>query len=371
VIPTPPDPFEAWLRPPVEVPGSDPRFEVRRALPQEFARIYDLVDEAFGRRRPRPLYDWLYRANPMGLARCWIVVERASGALLKSGAGFPWPIWRGREALMGTLSGDAATAPAWQRKGLAAVRRAFSESHPWFRDVCTIAGPNAGSRTVSEKAGRGEGLLGALRGATLPLRSAPLLARAGVPPALARPAGAVADGALAAWRAAAARGAARAQGRIERVDRFTIDFDAVTERCMAWPLFWAPHNADFLNWRYLAHPVETYAALALVEDERPGGYAVVCLERDKATLSELAVEPRPRARAMKLLAGAIDVAREAGCASLNFFAPPGWRHWGLLHRAGFLPYRTTNHFEVLARRWEPEVLDLRNWQVTPGDRDFR
>jgi len=80
--------------------GGSP-FEVRRARPEEFERIYDTVDAAFGRKRPRELFDWLYVRNPGGIARCWIVVERETGTILKTGAGFPWPILRGGPASLG------------------------------------------------------------------------------------------------------------------------------------------------------------------------------------------------------------------------------------------------------------------------------
>jgi len=371
LIPTPPDRFAEWFGAPVVVPSSDLRFEVRRAAPEEFERVYDVVDLAFGKPRPRAHFDWLYRRNPFGLARCWIVAWRESGAILKTGAYFPWPIWRGRDALLGALSGDACTVPEWQRKGLAAVRRAYSRAHPWYREYCGIAGPNEGSRIVSQKAGEGAQLLGTLRGASLPLRGAPLFRRAGAPRPIAGAAGAAVDLGLTAWHGFSARRARRVPGRVETIRRFTLDFDEVTERCMAWPLYWSPHNVDFLNWRYLDHPVESYVALALVEDERPTAYAVVCLEPDKATLAEFAADATPPDRARKLLSAAVDVAREAGCGSLNFFGPPGWRHWSLFARSGFLPYRTRNHLEAFGRNYEPEVLDLRNWQLTPGDRDFR
>lgn len=371
MIPTPADPFEEWLRLPLQVESSDPRFDVRRAKPAEFERIYDVVDLAFGKKRSRAQFDWLYRDNPFGKARCWIVIERESGEILKSGAGFPWPIWRGREPLLGSLAGDAATLPHWQRKGLTAIRRSFYNAHPWCDDFCGIGGPNESSRIVSRKAGDKHLLLGALVGGLVPLRSRGLLERAGVPAVVARPAGATADALFSAWRGWASNTAEGAAGRVEEVDRFTVDFDEVTERSMAWSGFWSPHNAEFLNWRYLDHPVEAYVGLAFVEEERPTGYAVVCLEEEKATLAEFAVPSDPPDRSLKLLSKAIAVARDAGCASLNFFGTPTWHHWPLFRRAGFIPYQTKNHLSGFGRRHEPEVLDSRNWQVTPGDRDFR
>jgi len=78
LIPTPPDPFEEWMRTPVSDGPEDSPFEVRRAQPEEFEKVYDTVDAAFGRKRPRELYDWLYRGNPTGIARRWIVIERES-----------------------------------------------------------------------------------------------------------------------------------------------------------------------------------------------------------------------------------------------------------------------------------------------------
>jgi len=370
LIPTPPDPFEEWLHAPLGADCPDPRFEVRRLVPDDFERVYDCVDAAFGRKRPRPLYEWLYRRNPMGTARCWGMLERSSGELVKTSAAFPWPIWRGDTPLRGSLGGDAATVPAWQRQGLSAIRRPVTRSHPWYGKTCGIAGPNEGSRAVARSAGNPQNLLGDLPGGVALLRPAPLLERARLPRAIARPLGAPAAAVLAAWRRLALRSGRGLATRVEPVTRFSTDFDEVTERHMAWPGFWCPHNAAFLNWRYLEHPVERYEALALVEAERPVAYAVVRLAGTRATLAELAAPTRPSAPAARLLGACMDLAEEAGCELMSFFSTPAWRHWGLLRRAGFLPYRTSNHFEASCRELEPEVNELGRWQITPGDRDY-
>ena len=54
---------------PVTEGPADSPFLVRRAAPSEFERVYDTVDAAFGRKRPRALYDWLYKQNSGGTAR--------------------------------------------------------------------------------------------------------------------------------------------------------------------------------------------------------------------------------------------------------------------------------------------------------------
>jgi hypothetical protein len=370
VIPTPADPFEEWLRLPVEALPADSPYEVRRALPDEFPRLWDVVDEAFGVKRPRPLFDWLYRANPYGTARCWIVVERKTGDLLKTGASFPWPVWRGSEPLLGALGGDAATLPHWQRRGLSHVRNRVRRSHPWFRRFCAIAGPNAGSRAVIRKDGRGANVLGRLRAGVALLQTQGALDAFGLPTALGRPLGALSDAFFAAWPGRRPPSLSASSARVERVARFTTDFDEVTLRHMAWPEFWCPHNAEFLNWRYLDHPTETYVGLAVIEDERPSAYAVVRLAGRGATLAELAVERRSPERSRALLVEAMALAREAGCAYLNFFATPRFPHWGTLRSAGFLPYVSKNWAEASCPSLEPDVQQMRNWQILPGDRDY-
>lgn len=345
-------------------------FEVRRARPEEFEQIYDTVDSAFGRKRPRELFNWLYLRNPGGIARCWIVVERETGTILKTGAGFPWPIWRGDQPLMGALGGDAGTLPDWQRKGLSTIRRTVRNSHPWNDDFCSISGPNTGSRIVMRKSGLADQLLGRLRGGVALLRGGPLLERLGAPSVLATPCGHAADAFFSLWPGRGPKDPADTGVRVESVRRFTTEFDDATSRHMAWPKFWCPHNSEFLNWRYLDHPGESYTALALLEGDQPEGYAVVRLAGSSATLSEFVVGTDSRKQAIGLLAHAMALARDAGCHYLNFFATPKWRHWGLFRQAGFLPYVSDNQAEVGCKRHEPEVQDINNWQLLPGDRDY-
>jgi len=370
VIPTPPDPFEEWYRQPIDELPADSRFVVRRARPEEYDRVYDVVDAAFERKRPRAVYDWLYRQNPTGLARVWLQYERGSDELLKVGASFPWPIWRNREALTGSVGGDAATRPAWQRKGLNHIRRPVRNSHPWYDHLCGISGPNANSRAVAKTLGRSDHVLGRLRGGISLLRASPVLQKVGLPEALASRLGAASDAFFSAWRGRAGTGRPTSAGRVEEVRRFSVDFDEVTLRHMSWPKFWSPHNADFLNWRYLDHPGESYVGLVLLEDDRPEAYAVMRLDGQGAHLAELVADTASNEHATTLLDRATKIALEAGCSYLNFFATPSFRHWGTLRRAGFIPYRSQNFFEVACPRFEPEILKMKNWQAGPGDRDY-
>ncbi len=73
------DRFEEWLHAPAHLESRHPRFDIRRAMPAEFDAIYALVNDVFGFQRSRAHYDWIYRSNPYGIARCWVVFDRASG----------------------------------------------------------------------------------------------------------------------------------------------------------------------------------------------------------------------------------------------------------------------------------------------------
>ncbi len=365
MIPTPPDPFDEWFAMPVDATCDDPRLRVLRARPDDFERIYDCVDEAFGHPRRRELYDWLYRRNPYGYARVWYVEEQASGRVLKTGASIPWPIWNGEVARRGVLAGDAATVPDWQRRGLSAVRRNFVRSHPWYGSGVTIAEPNEGSRVVTTKAGDAHMMHGPLSGGVAVLRAGPLVARTPLPGVVTRPVGALVDPFFSAWQRLGARSSSDL--RVEPIDRFDADFDEVTLRTMGFPQYWCPHNAEFLNWRYFDHPVESYMAFALVEDERPVGYSVIRIAGNEATVSEFAVAPD---RAGALLAQSLATAREAGCAWVNFFALRGWRHWPAFRKAGFLPYTTEHHFLGTDLQNKDTSASPNAWQVTPGDRDY-
>lgn len=352
--------------------------------PSEYELVYDLVDTAFGRKRPRKEFDWLYRQNASGQARVWAMIEKATGRFVNSAALFPWPIARGDEELDGVILGDSVTHPDWQRQGLPRQRNRVRHSHPWRDKYVGFSGPNEKSRGRMRKHGSEDKIQGPMPAAAFAFRSRPLLARLGWPKAAAVPVSLAADAALRVLTAVALRplrreraGRTRA-GRtrasrtgFERIDRFDAGFDPVTDHCMAFDRFWCPHDATFLNWRYLDHPTSEYVAHALVEDDAPIGYTVVRLSGDGATLSEL-VAPTERPEVGRLLlANALRTTRDAGCPSLSFFAPEHWRHWPLIRQSGFLPYRSDYYLTAGGWVYEPEIQALENWQLVPGDRDYR
>ena len=134
--------------------------------------------------------------------------------------------------------------------------------------------------------------------------------------------------------------------------------------------YWCPHSWEFLNWRYLDHPGEAYTALVLLNGETPCGYAVIRHTNQRAMLTEFAVSEHDPAHGACLISATADLARESGSAALAFYSTSSWRHWSLFRRAGMVPVPTNNHLEANYDLDAEFSRDARNWQLTPGDRDY-
>jgi GNAT superfamily N-acetyltransferase len=358
--------FEEWLNSPVERTSRDPRFEVRRATQNDFERIFDLVDTVFGTKRARTAYEWLYRANPTGIARCWLVIERSSGSLVANQCRFPWPVAHGSERIEGEFSGDFATLPRLQRQGLYRLCVEVRDSHARQNQTVVLGAPNAKSRGALAKIGRQHYVLGPLPFRVLPLDFVELLCSRSWPRSAARIVGVAANEALGLWhkRVLAFQG----DIRIEEIKRFDSSVDALTHSCMMTPSYWCPHEADFLNWRYLQHPVNAYVAQAALVNGEVMGYCVVRIENDRATLMEFAASTTQQSVVRALLGAAIGIAREAGCHALAFYATRSWRFWGLFSRVGFLKTNSDTYRTAFCPDRE-DVSCEENWQLLPGDKD--
>ncbi len=149
--------------------------------------------------------------------------------------------------------------------------------------------------------------------------------------------------------------------------RFDAGFDELTQRTMAWKGFWCPHDAEFLHWRYFAHPTRSYRALAALDGDDPAGYCVLRTDGRTALLMEFAA-PETGAAPRLLLQRALEAAREAGCRQLAFHAPPGWRHWPSFRSAGFAEQRPDHVLNVRGGS-DPDAYRIEDWQILPGDCD--
>lgn len=360
------DRFYEWLdAPPIREKPDDSRFELRKALPSEFDAIYDLIDDAFGTKRQRPLYDWLYRRNPQGLARCWIVVDRETGRLVWVTAGWPWPTARGGTPRNGGLMGDVATARDLQGRGVVPVLRSNLISHPSDETEVLVGWPNSKTVRWLEKTGNTHRMVGPIPRAVFYLRGRARLARSGWSRPAAGALGAALDAATAIDRALALDG--DQELRIEEVLRFDPRFDALSRLHGCSQDYWFPRDVEFLNWRYCDHPVREYRTLGVLRGDALLAYCVLGLDGRRATLMEFVAPEDPTQVRQALLAALVQEARGAGCDRVEVFATERWRHWPFLRASNFI-YRRSEYYLFLRHNFATQMR-LEEWQILPGDHD--
>lgn len=325
------DALRDWLGEPIDTRCADPRFTISRATPEQYEEIYALLVRDARAPRSRAGFDWLYRQNPLGEARCWLTREDRSGELIASETRWPWPLARGASAVRGEMIGDAIVAQRFQRQGIGDLRAPFRQAHPWYRKTAAFSWPNKRSRKAAIKHGYGARLRSPIprwvRPAWFPIAEVP-----------------------------------GNQVAIRIVERFDDSFDALTMGEMQAPGYWSPHDHEFLNWRYGAHPDHEYVSVAAFSGGEPGGYGVVRVGGPAATLMEYVAAPGNFGQAV--LHGALSVALEAGCNRVNFFAIPHAR-WRALRRYGFLRWRSRAWLQVRGQDGEDDAV----WQLVPGDND--
>ncbi len=358
--------FEEWLSAPVGCTSRDPRFEIRRATPNDFEQIFDLIDTVSQTKRARAVYEWLYYANPLGTARCWPVIERKTGQVVASGSRFPWPVARVNERIEGEFSGDFVTLPRHQRQGIFQLSCEVRDSHAWQNQIITLGAPNAKSRGALAKLGRQHTILGPFPLASLLLDTVDYLRSRSWPRGVARMIGGATNLALDSWQRIVL--ASPSNVRIEEVRQFDSGIDKLTFECMNASGYWFPHESEFLNWRYFQHPVNSYIARVALVDELVKGYSVVRIDGQRATVMDFTASTAPKALASVLLHATIGAVREAGCSWINLYATSGWRFWKLFHRAGFLN-RKSKIYRTARCPDRADVSREENWQLLPGDSD--
>lgn len=336
---------------------------MRRAVPEDFPRIWRLVDIVWNRTRPRKAYEWLYLGNPCGFARGTVVYEVASGELVSSATRFPWPVACGDEMLPAAFGGDTVTLPRLQRTGLTDIRRGPGRLDPCSNSTVVLAAPNEKSRANARKQGDVVPL-GPLPSATMIVDFQHYLADRGLPAAIARGAGRIAN-AIGAGRRHRVVGPGKSV-QVEDIQHFDASFDILTQRCMRTDGYWCPHNAEFLNWRYLDHTLHEYLAIALIRDDLPVAYAVARVSHSQALLMEFAADQYELA--CRLLTALVDRVQAAGSDRIAFYATSAWRHWGLMREAGFRRRSSERYIKADCPE-RSDVLEETNWQLLPGDSD--
>jgi len=312
-------------------------------------------------------YDWLYRDNPDGRARAWLLLGGESDELIGAAAAFPRGVTVRGEDLVCWNLGDFAIArqarslgPAvtLQRACLDEVMKGdvpFAYDHP----SCNMMAPYArmGIRSTAE----------VVRYARLLRVDAKVeaIAKVGV---LGKGVSALGNLLLSFGNRAARVDrefeAKALEGRFD--DRFSELYRRVAPRMNVI----GRRTADYLNWRYRDNPLSRYEVVTVERQGRLMGYAVFVRREREAVLADLFGEPED-AVADALAAVVIDAMRGTEVETLSAPVLQGSPLIPALERWGFRA-RESSPFVVSTLpggKWDGLVTDEHNWFVTHGDRD--
>jgi len=309
-------------------------------------------------------FQWLYRSSPYGPAWVWVACEGMKGAIVGAAAAFPRKMYFDGKEKMSWVLGDFCLEKKYRSLGPALqLQRACLQvaNMPPFEFCYDF--PSESMMAVYKR-------LGVQRIGTLVRWAKLLRAERKLEPlvkskSLARGIGAGVNGILArrGWR-----------GQDESCELAVHhgpcgeEFSALDQAMRMRPGIFSVRTAEYLNWRYLAHPGTKHEILAAQRSGELIGYAVFNQRGEDGNIVDICSMEEPGVIA-RLIAGVTDVLTPRGVATISMNA--GDAHpWGsVFERAGFrrreaapvvvFPTPASSRF---ANSWQ-------SWFLMQGERD--
>lgn len=342
------------------------KFELRPANRDDRKQVVKLMSEIYaGDMAAR--YDWLYLANPHGVALTWLGIERATGETVGCTSIFPRRVMvKGRERI-GGIGGDCFIEPRVRRQGLATALHAMSFTQMRERGVDFMYGPPTRNN------------LGALLKAGSHLVSnykrwvRPLTSRG-------------------AYRAAFSRVPTRGQAHwvrvpimvmdrltrydargftLEKVYHFAHEFDAMFDEAARKHGITCVRDSDYLAWRYLQASAGRQTPLAIRQSGELVGFVAIEQAGEFAAIADVFSAPDSKL-IDAILQLAIDYATSAGCSVLETSSIHDSAFARRLRRHGFIG-REERGFQVAVRDDDPQatsLIDPQSWHFTEADQDM-
>ena len=232
-------------------------------------------------------FDWLYRENPHGQARVWIAESRDKREVVGVASAFPRRMYVDGSAKRGCVLGDFCIDSRYRTLGpaLQLQRACLAEIDAGTLAVCY----DFPSRSMTAVYTRlGVELQERMVRMAKPLRTARQIGERVKLRPLARGLSAAADRWLALRDRSMKKSSECAIGVHE--DVCGEEFTALAERLGARYGVCVQRTAEYLNWRYRAHPHRRYEILAARRNGVLVGYAVFTRTEEDATIVDLMAE---------------------------------------------------------------------------------
>jgi GNAT superfamily N-acetyltransferase len=240
--------------------------------------LSDLLSRHLNSGAGGPRFDWLYLESPHGLARVWVALEDGTERGVGAAAAFPRKLIVGDAIRLGYVLGDFCIDPQHRSLGLALqLQRACLEQLGSSRSCLTYDFPSEGMMAIYRRMKIDP--QGRMVRWSKPLRVDRKIGEFGMPSALVQILAAPINKLL-EWRDLASLsdgGWTIVEHRGNCEDEFTQLAHAVGSRygtCVE-------RSSEYLNWRYLKHPLVHYEVLTARRGRDLMGYVVFsCTEQD-------------------------------------------------------------------------------------------
>lgn len=323
---------------------------------------------------PRQKEEWLweYKNNPFGSPI--IALAKDKGRVIAQEALFLVPMKYKENYLLGAQSVDTMTDPAYRGKGIFKKLVLMTLEEGRKRGISLFYGfPNRNSyHGYVERLGWSD--IGRVQ-RYIRVLNFPHALRARLPnPTLASVLGTMAVPISSLYF----------RGQSRRDPSFSLDkvtyFDSVIDSFLApisesFPIM-VHRQSDYLNWRYLAHPTESYRAFYIKEGDEIRGFAVLHLIRSQyllGSIGEFFVQDWDEDLALIFITSLGDYMRAEGVDIIATWTLPHLKMTGVLKRAGFRLRSEHQHLIAISPNGDisqEELARLENWYISSGDYDM-
>jgi hypothetical protein len=308
-------------------------------------------------------FHWLYRAGPYGPARAWLACDDTSGVVVGAAAAFPRKMYFDGIEQTGFVLGDFCLDQRYRSLGPALqLQRACLEEIAAFPGGVCYDLPSQTMMAVYRRLGINQ--TGSLIRWAKPLRIEHRIEAVVRSKAVAKPIGIVASWVLAqrGWK-----GKNRSFEFLLHEGPCGEEFDALNERLRSQLGISTVRTAEYLNWRYLAHPQIRYEILKAWRAGELIGYAVFNQDLEYGTVADLCSSQEPTLNA-HLLDAVVELLRRRHVTTVNMQAGDAHPWSTVFRRCGF---RAREASPVIVYTSRPPAAPGRcaNWYLMQGERE--
>jgi len=306
------------------------------------------------------LFPWLYLRNPEGRARVWVATDPASNRMIGVASAFPRRIARAGRVTPGYVLGDFCIDSTQRSLGLAlALQRACLEGLTDSVPAFAFDFPSQSMLAIYKRL-KIDVNLTMVRMAK-PLRADRKIAELVRNPVLARGLNLLANTGL---RLRSGAGNKRGYFVTTEAGPWGEEFTHALGQWNARGGACVMRTADYLNWRYREHPLQSYELLAARRSEKLVGYLILHMHGEGCFIDDLMAEDTRAKEALLARATALALERQVHTLSAPWMAVHRDRQ--MFEQCGFRA-REPRPVVLIGLPSTTALAPFEDWLLTNGD----